>query len=276
MPVPPSGWDPVSVIFSPHLHENTGRFLSRPARELFPMKHQYLGDTRDLFKYDLIETLLSTLPSLTQAFFIPMLTPDDGSGHGRRTGYFRTRAGNLNAGLADFLSKLRMRKSRDCFMVRDYFQEKSCEVSFYRARFTHRGRGAYFSRIAKKVHGLPHTLVFLDPDTGLEVASPGAGHLLYSEVSLIARSLGPGSLLMIYQHIPRTPRIAYIEHRCASLFEHTGILPSWISDGQVVFFFLCPEQNVGYELDRCLARYRMRYPLLLARQEEGAGFIHRR
>jgi len=228
------------------------------------MKHQYLGDTRDLFKYDLIEVLLSGHPSLDKAFFITMLTPDDGSGHGKRADYSRARAGYLNSDLAGFLSHLRDAGTRNCFLIQDYFSRRSLQVNFERTPFTHLERAEYFSRIARKVRRLSHSLIFLDPDTGLEVAVPSSAHLLYEEVSLVTRAAGRGSIVMIYQHIPRRPRIPYIRARCAALSEHTGFSTCWISDGQVVFFFLCGEYGVRKDLEACLVEYLMRYPLLLS------------
>lgn len=233
------------------------------------MKHQYFGDTRDLFKYDLIETLVFCHPSLERVFLIPMLTPDDGSGHGARVAYSRARAGNQNTGLADFLSGFRNAGLRNCFMIRDYYDARSIPVCIEESPFSHHERQDYFTRTARKLHGLSHMLVFLDPDTGLEVTTSGGGHLLFDEVNLVARSMGPESVLMIYQHIPRKPRISYIEERCASLSGKTGIPPSWISDGQVVFFFLCHEQAMRRDLESCLLGYHRRYPLLLARPDDG-------
>jgi hypothetical protein len=46
------------------------------------MKHQFFGDRRDLFKYDLLLDVLRGMPALARLTLIPMLTPDDGSGHG--------------------------------------------------------------------------------------------------------------------------------------------------------------------------------------------------
>ncbi|OPX66999.1 MAG: hypothetical protein A4E37_01666 [Methanoregulaceae archaeon PtaB.Bin056] len=81
-------------------------FLPRQKR-LFPMKHLYAGDTGNLLKYELIEALLSWHPSLNRACSVTMLTPDDGSGHGKRTDYSGARAGFLDSDLAGFLIHLR-------------------------------------------------------------------------------------------------------------------------------------------------------------------------
>ena len=44
------------------------------------------------------------------------------------------------------------------------------------------------------------TLVFLDPDTGLEPAHPDAKHVLESELREVWQAMLPGELLAVYQH----------------------------------------------------------------------------
>lgn len=50
------------------------------------MKHQYFGDKRDLFKYDLILYLSKEL-NLKNAYFISMLTENDKSKQGNEINY---------------------------------------------------------------------------------------------------------------------------------------------------------------------------------------------
>jgi hypothetical protein len=44
------------------------------------------------------------------------------------------------------------------------------------------------------------TLVFLDPDTGLEPAHPDAKHVLEPELREVWRAMLPGDVLTVYQH----------------------------------------------------------------------------
>lgn len=226
------------------------------------MKHQYFGDTRDLFKYDLIEALVMMHPCLEKVQCITMLTPDDGSNHGKRRRYARAGAGFNNQDLRKFLQISLEKGIRDCFHIREYFSDKPFSFGMVDFPFTHAGRREYFFRITRLLKNLDNTLVFIDPDTGLETARPGTNHLLHSEVSAILDEIGTHSTVMIYQHFPRTPRMPYINKRTDEFLEKIGVAPSWISDGQVIFFFLCPDPAMQPSLDCCLWEYCRRYPAL--------------
>ena len=41
------------------------------------MNRQFFGDTRDLFKYDLVRHVMKALPVFDSFTFIPMLTEED-------------------------------------------------------------------------------------------------------------------------------------------------------------------------------------------------------
>ncbi len=63
------------------------------------MKNQYFGDRRDFFKFDLLLDLVECQRS-RRLLFIPMLTPNDGSGEGRFVSYS---SGSRRRFLFDFL-----------------------------------------------------------------------------------------------------------------------------------------------------------------------------
>ena len=67
------------------------------------MKNQYFGDSRDLFKYDLI-LRLSQKTNINRLLFASMLTVDDKSNDGNNSDYSKT-AGVNNKELFDFLKK---------------------------------------------------------------------------------------------------------------------------------------------------------------------------
>jgi len=50
------------------------------------MNRKYFGDTRDLFKFDLVRHLVKSLPELEGFAFVPMLTEDSTAGTKRRGG----------------------------------------------------------------------------------------------------------------------------------------------------------------------------------------------
>ena len=66
------------------------------------MKNQYFGDNKDLFTYDLIMQIMQG--GLVENFaFIPMLTSNDGTGHGKKSDRARARVGTKNKELVSFL-----------------------------------------------------------------------------------------------------------------------------------------------------------------------------
>ncbi len=72
------------------------------------MKNQYFGDLRDLFKYDLIESIMEGINKLQRFTFIPMLTEyDPNVGDGNKRNFKRAvknvRPGTKNEELMTFL-----------------------------------------------------------------------------------------------------------------------------------------------------------------------------
>jgi hypothetical protein len=60
----------------------------------------------------------------------------------------------------------------------------------------------YHRRLLERIRArdITPTIVFLDPDTGLESRSPTLDHVLESELSDIWNALTPGDVLVFYQH----------------------------------------------------------------------------
>jgi len=84
-------------------------------------------------------------------------------------------------------------------------------------------RERYFQALAEKAG--PDTLVFLDPDNGLEVRSVSASasgaerYLFWHELRLLRDA---GSSLLIYQHFPRVQRAPYLKERLTRLRGELG------------------------------------------------------
>lgn len=223
------------------------------------MKHQYFGDTRDLFKYDLLIELALGIPVLRRILFIPMLTPDDKSRGGTRTVFRDNHAGYRNVALRRFLSA--HHTSRDITLIADYFRKRGIGMDMFGPAFTAQARSAYFASAARFCTGVPGSLIFIDPDIGLEVRHPDERHLLFTELHAVCRAADPPFLLMIYQHFPRVTRDSYVRFRLAQLQECCDRPPLALGDGQVVFFLL-PSGEVADQVSSCLHRYAGHYPVL--------------
>ncbi len=173
-----------------------------------PIKLQYLGDRRDFYKYDLLLQLGRTLHlGLT---VIPMLTPDDGSGQGRLDEY---KHGSRDKGLWKFLRSPGEHGPREFGHVAEYLNDRGIKTRFVPEGYLEEdNRADYFARVAEQ--DLKDCIVFLDPDTGLKTPSASARnpkYLRYPELRDIYRRMSEGSVLVVYQHMPREPHCKVLE-----------------------------------------------------------------
>ena len=171
------------------------------------MKNQYFGDIRDLFKYDLIENIVTQSDVLERCICVPMLTDNDE----RRDGEKRSdpRAGWRNQELRAFLDQYAKGKSeRNISHLRRvrFFREPQFLVFSILSKrgeflpdFHHSSRRRYFAEVKGALR--PNSLVFLDPDTGIEPRSRRSErHVLLREIAELYSAMDASSVLMIYQH----------------------------------------------------------------------------
>jgi hypothetical protein len=234
------------------------------------MNIRFSGDTRDLFKFDLVRHLMKSFPELASFTFIPMLTDQDKPTKKKKsatTDLLKAvkagKAGSQNRSLMENLGKLQeIEDDMDYFTgIESYFRQENILVDvLQKDRFSHEHRANYFGKLFEKFP--KKSLVFLDPDTGLEVKNPTRRHLLFDEVKKIADRMDNTSILMIYQHFPREIRNGYIRSRCTQLYELTGTQPVSITDNEIVFFLLVKEPKSRKRLIDIVANYANSYPML--------------
>jgi len=233
------------------------------------MKNQYFGDIRDLFKYDLIQRILKEISSLQKFTFIPMLTKyEPKRGDGNKRDFARAkkdgRPGTNNERLVGFLKKYGEidKDKRDFTKIGNYFKSKGSKVLIYKDKgheyFEHKARDRYFKNILGDY--LHKSLVFVDPDIGLEVKNSTEKHLLYSEVRKLYDCMDEGSILMIYQHFPREDHKNYPRRRANELRDRTENLPICISDNEIIFFLLMKNEGLKNQLERIINRYKKDHP----------------
>lgn len=221
------------------------------------MKPRFFADTRDLFKYDLVQILMEGIPELRHFLFVPMLTRDDG----KEGGYHdlsKARAGFLNRELLGFLERCNERKERDVSRIRTYFGRRKIDTSIVTTPFTHSGRRDYFEELVAKLPASP--LVLLDPDNGLEVGHPDEKHLCFSELLSILAALDDAFLVMIFQYYPRVSHGMYRDERGKEIFRRTATRPLWITDNQVIFYLLVKTGPMRARVADLISGYASRYP----------------
>jgi len=224
------------------------------------MKNQYFGDNKDLFTYDLIWQVMQA--GLVEYFiFIPMLTKPDGTGHGRKMNRSKATGGTQNEELMAFLDECVKNGRRNIKQLENFFAENSIRMTIYHGEdtyFSHQKRREYFGQIRDEL--LTKSLVFVDPDIGLEVARSREQHVLYKEVKDLYQRMDNGSILMVYQCFPRKPHMEYLNIRMEELKEKvSGDYPLCIDDDEIIFFFLTKDESLEHSLTHVIQDYAGRY-----------------
>ena len=163
------------------------------------MKLQYLGDSKDSFKWDYHDFLVSHLgyPTLKLAL---MMTPDDHGSDGQsHPSLFPARKE-----IIEFCHDLR--RSRSIKAIKDLPKKSGAayEVLFHKngVQLNSANREEYFSA----VDSLDDQLIFLDPDNGFEPEkSCSEKHVAYRDISLILDQVSNNSVVSVFQHFRRIP-----------------------------------------------------------------------
>jgi len=207
------------------------------------MKNQYFGDVNDYKKYGLLRLLNGCKQIRTAVCW--MLTPNDLRTDGHRIDYLRQpeKWGSFDPIVYEFLRK----QVIEC-QIRNVNTLESSNVlpncRFYSEVVQDNAgyRKEYLKRFLEFAHG--STLVFFDPDNGMEVKSTRLGrknsskYLYWTEVE---KSYSAGHSLLVYQHLPPKPREPFIRNLADRFRAVTGVSCVYSYRTQFVVFFLIPQ-----------------------------------
>lgn len=158
------------------------------------MKLQYLGDSKDSFKWDYHHFLVEAL-GYSRLKIAWMITPDDGGADGRTTPeLFPARPEILH------LCK-RLRATRDPALIVD-LPTIGCSpyvVSFHQ---TDEALGSDTNRsFFSGIETGSDEVIFLDPDNGFEPErSSSDKHVRYRDLDRLLQAVSPGSVVTVFQH----------------------------------------------------------------------------
>jgi len=234
------------------------------------MNGRYFGDTRDLFKFDLVRHIMKSLPDLAGFTFVPMLTGTEAEGYRKNSArkdlekaYRSGKAGSQNQELREHLTRLQETDDDLEYItgIRSYFNKEMILVDIPgRQRFTNHNRNTYFRSVFNEFP--KNSLIFIDPDTGFKDENADSKHLLYSEIRMACSRMDSGSILMIYQHFPRGKHGDFISDTRVNLEKCTGLNPAAITDNEAVFFILAKNEKLAARLKNSLECYADTYPAL--------------
>lgn len=169
------------------------------------MKNQYVGDKSDYLKYALLRAIRRHAKVPLEVCW--MLTPSDHGPDGKENGYLEQseKYREVDPELFDFPAGLVKKPDRTVADIeRGPLAGAGFQSDFLSDSLEPRAR--YFDEVIASTR--PGSLVFLDPDNGLEIPSTkkgrkDSGKFLYWDE---AERLAPGRSLLIFQHWNRIAR----------------------------------------------------------------------
>jgi hypothetical protein len=210
------------------------------------MKLQYLGDSKDAFKWDLLHHLSVSL-EVTQPVWALMLTPDDGSNEGS-TDPSRFPGG---VGVQAFCRALQANRSLASLrQLPDHLGGQYDPVIVDEAVPFGAGREAYFAAVAQ---ARPQ-LVFFDPDNGFEPNQATLKHLRYAELAQVL-SAREEAVAVVFQHHRRVRFEVDLERIAARIRNH---LPQCQVQGlawQSLMLVVCAPRQGAQRVGRACATY---------------------
>jgi hypothetical protein len=224
------------------------------------MKNQYVGDRRDLRKYDLWLHLADCIGVEATLTLIPMLTPDDQSSEGS----VRSRPRLKRREIGTFFETLD-HAQRNIRCVESLIAPWGRRLDFHAPKtfFDSASRPTYFSSVPGS--WLRNTVVLVDPDIGLERNNSGYmrrrgefKYLLFSELQLIATRMNESAILVIYQHLQRHAQRAKedlpaLAQRVALLAPYNSC--AYIVDHDVAFLAIATHADLYAKMSACLREY---------------------
>jgi hypothetical protein len=220
------------------------------------MKRQYLGDSKDSFKWDYHDYLTSALgyPRLN---IILMLTPDVRSPKGKTKGKTLPELYPAREAVISFCNRLRKERNFQLIPELPSATAASYLVDLYNpGYFNRQNRKEYFS-------GLPaegKCLFFLDPDTGFEPErSSNKEHVLYSDIDAILNQMSEESVISVFQHwrfISFDKDFVRIKERLAS--DHVAAV-CWRSD--IMFVAIAKTKKTIGKVIAANRQYSQRNPV---------------
>ena len=195
------------------------------------MKLQYLGDSKDSFKWDYHDYLMRALghPVLN---LVLMMTERDDTKQGRSSP-------ERYPSRPEVLELCReLRSCRDPALLCTLPERTSAKYSVEMHRegrvFPGGSRCEYFKSLSDKLD----QVVFVDPDNGLEPERSrySKKHVLYCEINSVAEQISSESAVSVFQHPHRGQRRGEFERRFQSIRDRThGFATALYWDVRVMF-----------------------------------------
>ena len=212
------------------------------------MKKQYLGDSKDSFKWDYLNFLAKEIPCV-RLTVIPMMTPKDTSKQGNTPADMFPASGEI----LRFCEHLQ--KTRDFETIRELPEKVKGDYEVhlhkpgccFQKAVAAAARGEYFSGIDY----VQKQILFLDPDTGFEPPKTVTEkHVKYCDIRKVLNKAEEDTVVVVFQHARRQsfPKDhEEIKRRLESEADFSASVPAlfWnCSKGGVMFVAICKSEDM--------------------------------
>lgn len=224
------------------------------------MKRQYLGDSRDAFKWDFLHWICTrSAPPFGRLLFVPLLTADDQERRDGQTHHSRFNARPFIGPFVDSLTK----DERGLAAVSRLGALEPSRTFAVEIHAPHRTvlRGARRAEYWTGLKPLRYadTLVFLDPDNGFETARQrGDKWVLHAEVRWLLDELPASSAVGVYQHRPRESWQVVFRKLTARL-DYAGVAMAAYDYG-LAFLLMVRDQSRGARINLGATSYSRMNP----------------
>lgn len=221
---------------------------------------KYFGDDRDYFKYDLI-TAIITSTSLRHYVFVPMLTEhrDDNEGNKLPKAF-----GGKRTDLLHFIGRCQYKSlSHWKRWLAPHVESYRTVEPVDKTVFSNETRPNYWPKFHSLVKQA-NTLVFLDPDTGLQLGrktkirkQDWPKYILDEDLVSLVGKLHPSSVLLVYQHLPRNMHThrETLETKITMAQKLCGVKVSAYREGDLAFVAISKRQQIQNEIDHVFSEY---------------------
>ena len=228
------------------------------------MKLQYLGDSKDCFKWDYLNFLMSKLgyPVLN---VVPMMTAQDGGTHGRtKADEFKNAEQEIRS-LCSELNKMKESRQKkiagdDKRAIQKFIDSVRMslpyQIEFHKAEefITANNRQSYFEGF----DNAREQIVFADPDTGFEPEKCSNEHIKYTELVQILEEISDDSIIVVFQNFRRKnfeEHFKEIEKRITEEARTTVSLTAVYWNGRVMFVSVTKSESLRKRLIRVNGEY---------------------
>ena len=220
------------------------------------MKLQYLGDSKDSFKWDYQDYLTHSL-GFELLNILLMMTPDDNTNEGKtKPDWFPARNE-----IIQFCNNIRANRSLSIIETLPSETEASYKVNLHKPDIylTKKNRKSYYTELIRQFD----QVVFLDPDNGLEPERKfNEKHVRYSEILVVLNKISTNSVVSVFQHFRRikfTKDFTRIRERL--LEANPSVKITAIYWHQLMFVLISKSKQTIKQVRKLNKNYSLTYPV---------------